>query len=200
MTWLGRLIQSQDMRTPLRGGFLGIGGNGPDKQKESSAQSSLGGIFNYGLPAGQQQQAQGQQGLNQASNYWQNLLQGGRADYAKLSAPAINQAVDSADATRNQSAQFGSGRSGGDVAQKRDAATGTQKQVDDTLNATMNQGKAAGAAGIQGVANTELQNSLSLMGLGSDAISKVLASAQADRAGVRDAQVAIWSKVIGGLI
>ncbi len=43
-----------------------------------------------------------------------------------------------------------------------------------------------------------LQNALALLGLGTDAEGKVLASAQADRAGVRDAQAQIWSKIIEG--
>lgn len=190
MTWLGRFLHSQDMRTPLRGGLLGIGGSGSntDRGQNLGATQGAWNVFNQGLPTGQDQQKSGestlktaQANLQPASQYWQSLLSGGRTDYSKMAAPQINQTLDAADSARNATAQFGSGRSGGDVAQKRDAATGTQAQIDNTLNTNINQGRAAGAQGATQVAQADtaiggvqLQNALAQLGLSQTAIEDIM--------------------------
>lgn len=190
------------------------GGNGPDKQKESTAQSGLSSIFNYGLPAAQQNQTTGTTTLSQAnsslapaSEYFNRLLTGGRTDYTQLSAPAINSTLAGADAARNSTAQFGSGRSGASVSSQRDAGANTEKQINDTINQNTVAGRAAGAQGVSQVAgekaaigSTELQNALGLLGVAGSSEGAVLSSAQADRADTAKAQAQLWGTVIQGLL
>lgn len=181
-------------------GFLGIGGNGPDKQKESAAQSSLTNVFNYGLGTGSGQQTKGQTDINYAQDYWKKLLAPGRTQTALDAAPAVNAAVAGGDAARAQQAQFGTGRSGGTAAGNQQAQAKTQSDIDSLINENMGAGKKQAAAGLAATGGTELQNALALLGIGTDAEGKVLGSAQADRSGVRDAQTQIWSQVIKGLL
>lgn len=176
----------------MRDGFLGIGGSGSktDRGQNLGATQGAWNLFNYGLPTGEAQQTAGAASLKQASSslqpaseYWNRLLTGGRTDYASLSAPAINSTLAAADATKNQAAQFGSGRSGGTVAAQRDAGTATEKQIDDTLNQNMTAGRAAGAQGVTQVAgaqttigSVQLQNALQQLGLSDTAIQQILAN------------------------
>src|SRR4051812_7664434 len=95
----------------LRDGFLGIGGNGPDKQKEAAAQTNLGSIFTQGLgtsadtlATGKAQQAQGAKNLTGATDYWNRLLSAGRTDTAKLSAPAVDATLAQSNAAKTQGA------------------------------------------------------------------------------------------------
>ncbi len=172
------------------GGFLGIGGSGSstDRGQNLGATQGAWNIYNAGLPTGQAQQTAGQQtlqtaqaNLQPASQYWQNLLTGGRTQYAGMAAPQINSTLAGADATRNQAAQFGSGRSGGAVSQQRDAATQTQSQIDNTLNQNIVQGRQAGAQGATQVAaadtaigGVQLQNALAQLGLSQSAIEDIM--------------------------
>jgi hypothetical protein len=186
MRWFGDVLN----QGPKRDGFLGIGGSGSstDRGQNLGATQGSWNIFNYGLPTGQSQQTSGQNtlqtaqaNLQPASQYWQSLLTGGRTQYAGMAAPQINSTLAGADATRTQAAQFGSGRSGGAVSQQRDAATGTQKQIDDTLNTNIVQGRQAGAQGATQVAaadtaigGVQLQNALAQLGLSQTAIEDIM--------------------------
>lgn len=184
----------------LRGGVLGIGGNGPDKQKEAAAQGSLTNVFNYGMDSGKGGQAEGSKDLTQAKDYWHNLLSAGRTETATNSAPAVNSAIAGNDARREQRAQFGTGRTGGASAVDAESGADAQAKIDAIVNSNLVGGREAGAKGLATAGGTELQNALALLGLGTDAQGKVLASAQADRSGVRDAQTQVWSQVIKGLL
>ncbi len=156
---------------------------------------------------GKQQQAQGTQALTNATDYWNRQLAPGRTATTQLAAPALNEAMAGGDATRAQQAQFGTGRSGGTAGGNQQAATKTQSDIDNIINENLVGGRKEAAAGLANVGGTELsagsdsiRNALAQLGLGTDAEKSVLGSAQADRAGVREAQTAIWSKIIGALL
>lgn len=173
---------------------------GPDKKREYGAQDKLENVFSYGMDAGKGGQVEGSKDLSQSKDYWSKLLGAGRTETATNSAPAVNSVIAGTDARRDQAAQFGTGRSGGTAAVSAESGADAQGKVDQIINSNLVGGREAGAKGLATAGNTELQNALALMGLGTDAQAKVLASAQADRAGVRDAQTQIWSKVIEGLL
>lgn len=193
---------------------MGVGGNGPDKQKESASQNRLQDVFSKGLgvsdqlnTTGQRQQEQGQSALDSATNYWRSILGSGRTQAAQNAAPAVNTAISQSDAQRAQDAQFGSGRSGANVAAEREAGVNAQKNIDDILNENLIGGRQGAAQGLAASGSTDLaagssslSQALQSLGLSSDAQAKILASAQADRAGVRDAQTQIWGDVIKGLL
>lgn len=173
---------------------------GPDKKREYGAQDKLENVFSYGMDAGKGGQVEGSKDLSQSKDYWSKLLGAGRTETATNSAPAVNSVIAGTDARRDQAAQFGTGRSGGTAAVSAESGADAQGKVDQIINSNLVGGREAGAKGLAETGSTELKNALALMGLGTDAEAKVLASAQADRAGVRDAQTQIWSKVIEGLL
>jgi hypothetical protein len=173
MTWLGRFIHGRDMRSPLRDGFLGIGGSAAKTDRSNQLQDTqnLYNVFSQGLglsnqqnTTGQQQQQTGQQNLSGATGYWNNLLQAGRTQTAQNSAPAINATLAGSDAQRTQGAQFGSGRSGGTAAGNQAAATNTQSSIDDTINQNLVGGRNTAASGLAGAGATELSTGTASIG------------------------------------
>jgi hypothetical protein len=179
------------------GGFLGIGGSSAktDRATQLSAQQGEFNIFNYGLPQGEQGQSSGQKALqasevplDQAQQYFSNLLTGGRTQYANMSAPAMNAALGQETATRNASGNLGTARVGGTAAINREAGANTSATIDQIINSNMVSGQAAGATGLEqvagqkaGVAEAELANSLSLLGLSQTSIDQIMGNATQSR-------------------
>jgi len=182
------------------GGFLGIGGNGPDKQKEAAAQNNLTNVFNTGMKTGGEQQASGTSMVSDAADYFKRLMGAGRTDTAAMAAPAVNAATAQADATRTAEAVGGTGRGGGTASANRNAGMQTQSTVDNIINENLQRGRQIGAQGLEATGGLTLQNALAQLGIGTGAEGEVLHSAQADRAGVRNAQTQIWQQVISKLL
>lgn len=161
MKWFGDVLT----RGPLREGFLGIGGSSAttDRANELSGLQSQWNVFGQGLnlqnqtnATGQKQQQSGQTNLNNASQYWNNLLTAGRTQTATNAAPAIDAAVAGSNAQKTQGAQFGSGRSGGTAAGNQQNQTNTQSSIDNIINTNLTGGKAAAASGLTGIGGAEL--------------------------------------------
>jgi hypothetical protein len=201
------------------GGFLGIGGSSAktDRATQLAAQQGDWNIFGYGMPAGQAGQATGQADLSTAMSslggpqqYFQNLLTAGRTQTAQNAAPAVDQALANATATRNAEGTFGTSRTGGTVAANREASSNTQSQIDQIINTNLQTGKAQGAAGLQeisaaqaGIGGQELANSLQLLGLSQDSINAIMNNATGSRAtsfDINSATQAQWGQVIGSLV
>lgn len=178
------------------GGILG-GSSKTDRGAQLGARQGLWNVFNYALPQGQAQQAQGQGNLNQVAAYWQKLLQPGRTAATQMAAPAVNTALDQADAARRQAGAIGTGRTGGTAAIQSNAGATTQKTIDDIVNQNLQTGRAEAATGLTNIGDTELDNSLKMMGLGEDAVNKIMDDALKSRS--IDPQGGI-GKMIGGLL
>ena len=190
MRWFGDVLT----RGPLREGFLGIGGSSAttDRANELSGLQSQWNVFGQGLnlqnqtnATGQKQQAAGQTNLNNAAQYWNNLLTAGRTSTAQTSAPAVDAALAQKNASTTQGAQFGSGRSGGTAAGNQEAATKTQSDIDNIINTNLVGGRQAGAQGLQSVGGTELaagtssiNQALSALGISGNAGENVATDAQ----------------------
>lgn len=180
------------------GGFLGIGGSSANTDRGNQLAATQGdwSIFNYGLPTGQQQQAQGSGTLNTAlttlgpaQNYFDSLLSGGRTQAQQLAGPAINATIDQGNSNRNANANFGTGRTGGTAPTNQQAGTQTQSQIDNIISSTLNTGRQQGAAGLQGISSaqagiggTQLSDAMSLLGLGSGAVNDILTNSTNSRA------------------
>ncbi len=179
------------------GGFLGIGGSSAktDRGNQLAATQGEWNIFNYGMPTGQAQQATGSnvlgsslQPVNEAQDYFSNLLKAGRTDTAMRSAPAVNAALAGGDAQRMQNAEFGTGRSGGTAAANANAGAATTGNIDNIINTNLVQGQAQGAAGLNqagalkaGIGSDFLANALQLLGLGAHANDQILSNATQSR-------------------
>jgi hypothetical protein len=175
------------------GGFLGIGGSSAktDRGNQLAATSGDWSLFNYGLGQGQAGQATGQTDLSTAlstlgapQQYFQNLLTAGRTQTQENAAPAIDQVLANATATRNAEGTFGTSRTGGTVAANRNASANTQSQIDQIINTNLQTGRAQGAQGLEAVSGaqasiggTELQNSLAALGLSEQAVNQILGNA-----------------------
>lgn len=155
------------------GGFLGIGGSGASTDRAnilSGIQSQWGtfgtanaenaNLFNQG----QNFQQAGQNNLNSAAQYWNNLLTAGRTQTAKNASPAINATLDASNASKAGRAQFGTGRSGGTVSADATRDQTTQKSIDDIINQNLVGGREAGAKGLQQVGGTELATGSTAIG------------------------------------
>lgn len=179
------------------GGFLGIGGSSAktDRGNQLAATQGAWNIFNYGLPAGQAAESSGTSKLNQAFSglgvpaaTFDKLLTAGRTDTAQSSAPAVNAVVNQQDAATRQEATQGTGRTGGTAEFNRGAAAKTAGTADTILNQAQQANKTAGAEGLTkiagvegGLAGTQLNDALSLLGLGSNADANILSNATQSR-------------------
>ena len=201
------------------GGFLGIGGSSAktDRNSQLASQGNLNSVFNWALPQGQAATQQGMstltgaaQTLGPAQNYYQNLLTAGRTQTAANAAPAINATLAQADAARTQAGAFGTGRTGGATSAQAEAGSQTRASIDNTINQSMVQGRAAGAAGLQGVAGAQagigqdmLSTASSLLGLGTQAEESVMGNATGSRNTSNDINQQTqsqWGEVIAGLL
>lgn len=197
MNWLGRFIHGQDLSSPLRDGFLGLGGGASktDRGDQLAARSADWNLFGRGLglsdqlnTSGQRQQEQGQSTLDSATNYWKSVLGAGRAEAAKMAAPAVNAQIAQSDAQRNQDSQFGSGRSGANVAATHEAGVNSQKNVDDIINENLVGGRQAAASGLASaggadlaVGSSSLAQALNSLGISGSAANNILDDAAGSR-------------------
>jgi hypothetical protein len=171
----------------IAGGFDG-GSSGIDRGNELAASQSDWNLFGFGMPAGQAGQATGAANLSTAMStlggpqqYFQNLLTAGRTQTQQNAAPAVDQVLANATATRNAEGTFGTSRTGGTVAANRNASVNTQSQIDNIINTNLNTGRQQGAQGLEAVStlqstigNEQLANSLGLLGLSSTDINDIL--------------------------
>lgn len=183
MKWLEPLRYDKEVECRASrlcsGGFLGIGGSGANTDRGNilSGIQSQWNVFGQGLglsnqenQAGQKFQQQGQGNLDSASQYWNNLLTAGRTQTAQNSAPAVDAAIGGANAQRNASAQFGSGRSGGTAAANATAATGTQSNIDNIINQNLVGGRKDAAEGLTKIGGTELNAGSTAIGQAENAL------------------------------
>lgn len=201
------------------GGYLGIGHSSAktDRGNQLAATQGDWNIFNYGLPAGQEGQKTGgtdltnaKATLGQSTDYWSKLLTAGRTDTAQRSAPAVNQVLSNATATRNAEGTFGTDRTGGTVALNREAGEKSGSKIDDIINNTLNTGKEQGAEGLKNSAGlqssigaTELNNALQLLGLSSSSVNAILKNATDSRPisnAINLQTQEQWGQLIGGLL
>jgi len=166
------------------GGFLGIGGSSAktDRATQLAAQQSEWNILNSGLATGTAQEQTGQQNLGDASQYFRNLLQGGRTQTAQLAEPSIKAATGQADAARTQQAEMGTSRTGGAAAADASASTATRSKIDDIINSTLMGGREEGAKGLTQIGGIDLNNAIAQLGLGQDAASGIMQNATQSRA------------------
>jgi len=174
------------------GGFLGIGGSSAktDRGNQLAATSGDWNLFSYGMGQGQAGQATGQADLNTAmatlgapQDYFTKLLTAGRTQTAQSSAPAVDQTLANATATRNAEGTFGTSRTGGTVAANREASSNTQSQIDQIINTNLQTGRQQGAQGLEqissaqaSIGDTELRNSLAALGLSEQAVNQILSN------------------------
>jgi len=166
-----------------------------DRGNQLAATQGNWNIFNWGLPAGQAQQATGQGTLQTSLNtlqnpiaYWQNLLQGGRTAAAAAAQPSTQAVIDQANAQRTAQGAFGTARQGGTAAANAGQSSATTKSIDDIISQTLQTGQATGAQGLAsaagtqaGIGATQLANALSLLGLSQNSINAILQNATASR-------------------
>jgi len=180
MTWLGRLIHNQDTRTPLREGFLGIGGSSSktDRTNQLNATTGAFDVFNQGLGNSGAAQTAGNSDLSAATNYWRSLLSPGRTQAVQNAAPATNAVIAQSDAQRNQSGEFGTGRTGGTAAANQQADTAKNTSIDNIINENLIGGKTTAAQGLQSAGSTELSNAVANLGISGNAASNIMSNAE----------------------
>lgn len=201
------------------GGFLGIGGSSAktDRATQLAAQQGNWNIFNWALPQGEAGQTSGLKALeaseaplSQAQQYFSSLLSGGRQQTAQNAAPAIDAALGQETLTRDQAEAFGTSRVGGTAALNREASQNTQSTIDQIINQNLVAGQAAGAAGLEqvsaqqeSIANSQLANSLSLLGLSQSSINAIMTNATESRSesfSENQAMQQQWESVLSGLL
>ena len=140
------------------GGFLGFGQSGQEKQSNTN----LNNVFNYGLDTSRALAGRGTAAQDRAlrdygasSDFFRNLLVGGRPQARMAAAPAINAQLDQADTAKREAAEMGSGRTGGDTAANAEFTARNEKNIDDIINQNLFGGRALGAQGLNAAAGGE---------------------------------------------
>lgn len=149
------------------GGFLGVGGSASstDRKNQLTGYGDLQNVFNYGIPQGQQGQSQGQSDLGSSSSYWGKLLNGDRSSITSALQPEISSITGQGDAARRQASALGTSRGGGTNAANQQSQTAEQGQISNLIAGARPQA----AQQLQGIGQTELNNSANLLGLGNQA-------------------------------
>ena len=165
------------------GGWLGIGGSSAktDRGAQLGARQGEWNIFNSGMATGNAQEQTGQQNLGDASQYFRNLLQGGRTQTAQLAEPSIKAATGQADAARTQEAETGTSRTGGAAAADASASTATRSKIDDIINTTLMGGREEGAKGLTQIGGIDLNNAMAQLGLAQGSASDIMNNATESR-------------------
>ncbi len=153
------------------GGMFGLGGSASktDRKNQLQGYGDLQNIFNYGLPAGQQGQQQGQEQLGQAGSYWSKLLGGDRTSIMSALQPEISSVTDQGNAQRRQAASMGTARGGGTNALNQQSQTQEAKQISNLVAGARPQA----AQQVGQIGTTELNNSANLLGLGNQAATNL---------------------------
>lgn len=106
------------------GGFMGIGHSSEktDRGNQLAGINAEWNVYNRGLPFSDADRAEGKdtreagiQTLDDVKRYWQSIMAGGRPAVMRTAAPAINAVNEQADAARNEQAQMGTSRGGGET-------------------------------------------------------------------------------------
>lgn len=157
------------------GGMFGIGGSASktDRSNQLTGYGDLQNIFNYGLDSGKQGQAQGQQQLGQAGDYWSKLLTGNRSDIMSAMQPEISSVTGQGDAARRQQSALGTSRGGGTNALNQQAQTKEQAQISNMVAGARPQA----AQQVANIGTAELSNSGNLLGLGNNAAGNLTSNA-----------------------
>lgn len=147
-------------------------------------------VYNRGLPladtmsqTGQATQTKGVSGLDQAKQYWQDILSG-KTNVMQSASPEVNAALETADAARAQTAEMGTARGGGAGAfgQQQDFATRAN------LNKAIAQQRPEAAKGLESVSGKEadigvqqLSQALQSLGLSKQVADQIINSSIASR-------------------
>lgn len=187
------------------GGFMGIGNAAykTDRGAELGGRQGLWNVFNWALPEGQKTQAQGQAGVGEAQQYFSRLMGAGRTEGAALAAPALQSAQAQQDTLKRQEAAMGTGRAGGTTAAAREGASTAGRNIDEILASTLSGGRLAGAQGVVETGQAQLRNSLSLLGLGEDAVKTIMEGATKSRQvsyGISKDITGQWTDMISRLL
>jgi hypothetical protein len=151
------------------------------------------------MPLAQQGASAAQGNLNQASDYWNKLLSGNRAQMQQANAPAINATLSGADAAKRQAGTVGTARGGGVAGENRTADDKTRATIDNALFAT--RPKAAEEVGKLGT--TEMADAINALGVGGNTASTITSVASDSRATSQDINsnaVAQAGQVIGSIL
>ena len=169
---------------------------GPSQSEQNSQTQSWGNLnslFNTASTAAGSFGSQGQDALGQVTSYFKNIL-GSRQGAASSVAPATEAATAGADAQRKQSADMGTGRTGGTAAGNQQAGDQTRSQVDTLIAGAGPQA----AQGLSAIGAGDVSAMMSALGIGTTATGTVGAQTGADITSQRQSAAQMWSSLIGG--
>jgi hypothetical protein len=163
-------------------------------QQQQQAWGNLQNIFGSAFGAAGQQGSQGAGTLNDVTQYFQSLLSGNPQALAQASAPAANAATAASDVQKKQQASEGTSRTGGTVAQNQTQADQLSAQIASLIGNIQNQA----APQLSNIGQTELNNMLNALGIGTSASGTVGGQVTSDINTQRQAAAQMWSSLIGG--
>jgi len=146
------------------GGFLGIGGSSSKTNRgwQVEGAKDLHNVFNFALPQGEEGAKSGEAKLDDAGQYWEQLLHGNRTAVTQAVAPETNMIRSASDAQKRQQAAFGTARGGGTAATNQTRETDTQAKVDNAILGA----RPEAAKETAKIGSAELQAALNALGLG----------------------------------
>lgn len=165
------------------GGFLGIGGSSEktDRANQLQAVTDMKSIYNWGLPEGKSQVAQGKAATQTAEDFYKQLMTQGRTGTAEMSASSVNAAREQADASKKEAGTRGTARSGGTAGAERESGQKTESSIDKIINENMMGGKMAGAQGMERVGKQQTSTGLNLVNMSENIVSQIMENATQSR-------------------
>jgi hypothetical protein len=139
--------------------------------------------------------------LDQAAQYWQNLLTGNRTAVAGAVAPVANAARASADTQKNELAAAGTGRTGGAVAGNQEIDDKTRAIIDSSIAGVAPkaaEGLTQVGGTTAGIGATDISAALQSLGIASGAAGTAGGQSTQENIAAQQAEAQLWSSIISG--
>lgn len=175
-----------------------MGGGAPKSETAAQQQSwtNLNSLFGQASDTSKGFAKSGGEHIDNVAQFFKSLLSGDRTETAAAVAPAANAAREGVDAQRNQAAEMGTSRTGGDVAANQQREDRLRSEID-TLTGGV---KPAAAASLGTLGENEITAMMQALGLGTQATGIAGQSIGADINSRREASARMWSSLIGGAV
>lgn len=161
-----------------------------EKKQESDTWQNLSNLFAHSFGEGAEQERKGNENQDLAGGYYKGILAG---DRTKL-APAVNAAVDTADAAKREQAQMGTARGGGVAGANQQIESHTRDLISSLLGEQ--QGGAADKMAVLG--EGEIGQSMNALGIASGTEGNLSNILHKDVAEKNASAAKMWGSLISG--
>lgn len=173
-------------------GFLSMFGGAPkdEKQRESNTWNNLDNVFKQSFESGTALGKAGKEDTGTASSFYKGIVKGDRTALA----PAVNAAVEGADAAKREQGQMGTARGGGLAGENQQIQDHTRQLISSLLG----EAQVGAADKLSAIGSGETNSMMTALGVGSGTESNLSSLLHTDVAQKEQSAAKLWGSLIGG--